>query len=178
MGIFGMGVFVIIAAILTKVYCLVPSLISYVYMNWYFREATVSMLVTNLPLVWSLLREIFPAIRSRSGGSKKTDNRYRSWPWTSSKGTGFRRYGRGSEVPHHFSMHNWTPTTPTAVGTPNKALSDTSYHQSDDRDAISDDASGRALKIRQEFTVTVDSEPPGYSDSNSRPHSNNSHYPA
>ncbi|PVH90026.1 hypothetical protein DM02DRAFT_665657, partial [Periconia macrospinosa] len=33
LGIFGLGIFVIIAGILTKVYCLVPSLISYVYMN-------------------------------------------------------------------------------------------------------------------------------------------------
>jgi hypothetical protein len=54
---------VIVAAILNKVYCLVPSLISYVYMNWYFREATVAILVTNLPLIWSLLRDVFPALK-------------------------------------------------------------------------------------------------------------------
>jgi len=28
--VFGMGIFVIVAAIITKIYCLVPSLISYV----------------------------------------------------------------------------------------------------------------------------------------------------
>lgn len=171
--IFGMGIFVIIAAILTKVYCLVPSLISYVYMNWYFREATVAMLVTNLPLVWSLLREVFPAIKSWSGGSKKTGDRYRSGPWTSNRGTGLRQYGRNSEVPsRHFSLQNWTPSTAVK---PKGVLSDaTTYQPSDDRDAISDDASGRALKIRQDFTVTVDSEPPGYEGS-SRPQSNSSH---
>ncbi|KAL1959666.1 hypothetical protein VTO42DRAFT_1701 [Malbranchea cinnamomea] len=70
--LFGLGIFVIVAAILTKVYCLVPKLISYVYMSWYFREATVAMLVTCLPLTWSLLRDIFPALRSWTGGSRPT----------------------------------------------------------------------------------------------------------
>lgn len=167
--VFGMGIFVIIAAILTKVYCLVPALISYVYMNWYFRESTVAMLVTNLPLVWSLLREIFPAIRSWTG-SKRTDQyQYPSGPWNSTKATG-RHYGRSAGVPSKdFSMQSYTQT---AVVSQSKALSDTSYRPSDDRDAISDDASGRALRIRQDFTITVDSEPPSYY---SRPQSNNSH---
>ena len=156
MLVFGMGIFVVIAAILTKVYCLVPSLISYVYMNWYFREVTVAMVVTNLPLIWSLLREMFPGIMSW-GGSKRTDRRYLSAPWTSNRATGLRRYGRGSEVPPGFSLQNWGPTTTI---NPTKALSDTSYQMSDDRDVISEDASSRALKIRQEITVTVDSEAP------------------
>ena len=56
--IYGMGIFVIVAAILTKVYCLVPSLISYVYMNWYFREASVAVYVTNLPLIWPLVKDL------------------------------------------------------------------------------------------------------------------------
>lgn len=60
--VFGMGIFVVIAAVLTKVYCLVPWLISYVYMNWYLREATVGILVTCLPMTWSLLRDFFPML--------------------------------------------------------------------------------------------------------------------
>ena len=70
--IFGMGAFVIVAAILTKIYCLVPNLITYVYLNWYFREASVSVYVTNLPAIWSLLRDIFPQLRSWGFGTKKT----------------------------------------------------------------------------------------------------------
>lgn len=168
--VFGMGIFVIIAAILTKVYCLVPALISYAYMNWYFRESTVAMLVTNLPLVWSLFREIFPAIRSWTG-SKRTDRyQYPSGPWSSTKATG-KQYGRSATVPSNdFSMHDFART---AVVNPGKALSEASYHPSDDRDVISDEGSARALRIRQEFTITVDSEPPSYS---SRPQSNYSHY--
>ncbi|KAK5064594.1 hypothetical protein LTR84_000427 [Exophiala bonariae] len=68
--IFGMGTFVIIAAVLRAIYCLVPSLISYVYMNWYFREASVAVYVTTLPGIWVFLREIFP-ILSKIGTSRK-----------------------------------------------------------------------------------------------------------
>lgn len=71
--IFGMGVFVIVAAILTKIYCLVPSLITYVYLNWYFREASVSIYVTNLPVLWSLMRDIFPQLKSWGFESKKSN---------------------------------------------------------------------------------------------------------
>ncbi|RJE24403.1 hypothetical protein PHISCL_03257 [Aspergillus sclerotialis] len=179
--IFGLGIFVIIAALLTKIYCLVPSLISYVYMNWYFREATVAMLVTNLPLVWSLIREIFPAIRSWTG-SKRSD-RYRSGPWTWNKGLGTsQRYGRSAGAQSRdFSMHNYGQS---AVVTPSKAVSDFTCRASEERDAVSDDASGRALRIRQDFTITIDSEPPDYTTSHepgqspgpgdSRPQSKNS----
>ncbi|KIM99639.1 hypothetical protein OIDMADRAFT_84975, partial [Oidiodendron maius Zn] len=63
LGVFGMGTFVIVAALLTKIYSLVPSLTSYSYLNWYFREASVSLYVTNLPALWALVRDIFPAVK-------------------------------------------------------------------------------------------------------------------
>jgi len=65
-----MGIFVIVAAVITKIYCLVPSLISYVYLNWYFREASVSVYVTNLPALWTLARDVFPALRTMGFGEK------------------------------------------------------------------------------------------------------------
>jgi hypothetical protein len=42
-------------------------------MNWYFREASVSVYVTNLPGIWPLLRDIFPKLKSwgsRANGSE------------------------------------------------------------------------------------------------------------
>ncbi|KAL1963656.1 hypothetical protein VTN77DRAFT_7977 [Rasamsonia byssochlamydoides] len=149
--LFGMGIFVIVAAILTKIYCLVPSLISYVYMNWYFREATVAILVTNLPLVWSLLRDVFPSLKSWTGGSKKTTDRYTAHgtAW-STKGTGTRQYGVGSQVRSAYDMKDLDPM-------PQKELGSTSASQSDGRvDMSSDDGSARALRIHQEITVTVE----------------------
>lgn len=158
--LFGMGVFVIVAAILNKIYCLVPSLISYVYMNWYFREATVAILVTNLPLVWSLLRDVFPALKSWTGGSKRGTDRYKSGPWTSKNS---RPYGPPSHPRSgDFNMQDFH----TASVTPTKnrpEVSDVSL-PSDERDMSSDDGSARALRIRQDITVTVqrDSRPPEY----------------
>ncbi|KAH8432300.1 uncharacterized protein LDX57_009939 [Aspergillus melleus] len=152
--IFGMGIFVIVAAILNKVYCLVPALISYVYMNWYFREVTVAVLVTNLPLIWSLLRDVFPALKSWTGGSKRGTDRYRSGPWTS-KTSGNRNYGPPSHLRSgDFNMQSFNRST---VDAQQKAVSDVSTDAADDRD-ISDDGSDRALRIRQDVTVTVERE--------------------
>ncbi|KAJ6191432.1 hypothetical protein N7519_001453 [Penicillium mononematosum] len=159
--LFGMGIFVIVAAVLNKVYCLVPSLISYVYMNWYFREATVAILVTNLPLIWSLLRDVFPALKSWTGGSKRGTDRYKSGPWTSKGGSNLPPYGQPSHTRSgDFGMQEFEGTTTI---TPQKATaSDASL--SEGRDASSDDGSARALRIRRDITVTVqrDSRPSDY----------------
>ncbi|KAL4940385.1 hypothetical protein BDV06DRAFT_196828 [Aspergillus oleicola] len=159
--IFGMGIFVIVAAILTKVYCLVPSLISYVYMNWYFRETTVAILVTNLPLIWSLLRDVFPALKSWTGGSKRGTNRYRSGPWNSTP-SGYKNYGPSSHLRSgdDFPMRDYDRS---AIVTPQKDTADVSLHQTDTRDP-SDDDSERALQIRQDVTIEVkrESRPPDY----------------
>ncbi|EED22180.1 conserved hypothetical protein [Talaromyces stipitatus ATCC 10500] len=159
--LFGMGVFEIVAAILTKIYCLVPSLISYIYMNWYFREATVSMLVTNLPLIWSLLRDIFPnLLNSWTGGSRKgADRYYPSMPFSSttrSKGT--RTYGMNSQVqstnPAHYDLEEFTSKTQK-----NNSTMSVTHADSDSADLNSDDGSDRALRIRQDITVTVEAGP-------------------
>ena len=77
LAIFGMGSFVIAAALLCKVYSLYPPLISYAYLNWYFREASVSVYVTNIPILYSLIRETFPAV-ARWGYTKKGSTTGRS----------------------------------------------------------------------------------------------------
>ncbi|TKX19732.1 hypothetical protein C1H76_7930 [Elsinoe australis] len=61
--VFGMGLFVIAAAIANKLYALDPNLLSFDYALWYNREAAVCVYVTNLPVIYSLLREVFPAIQ-------------------------------------------------------------------------------------------------------------------
>ncbi|KAL8814589.1 MAG: hypothetical protein Q9223_006197 [Gallowayella weberi] len=60
--VFGMGIFVIAAALLCKVYGLYPPLINYSYLNWFFREASVSIYVTNIPVIYSFMREMFPQL--------------------------------------------------------------------------------------------------------------------
>ncbi|GAB7349123.1 hypothetical protein MBLNU459_g8069t1 [Dothideomycetes sp. NU459] len=67
--VFGMGTFVILAAILTKVFNL-ADVYSTVYMLWYVRESSVAVYVTNLPLIWPLMREVFPFLRSFTPGQR------------------------------------------------------------------------------------------------------------
>ncbi|KAH8800601.1 UbiD family decarboxylase [Xylogone sp. PMI_703] len=73
LGIFGMGLFIIAAAILTKVYSLDPNLVSYAYLNWYFREASVSVYVTNGPAIWALTRDLFPSVKYWGYQTRTTD---------------------------------------------------------------------------------------------------------
>jgi hypothetical protein len=60
--IFSLGIFVIVAALLTKIFNL-TNIWSPEYMLWYIREATVAVYVSNLPFIWPLIREIFPCLR-------------------------------------------------------------------------------------------------------------------
>jgi hypothetical protein len=82
---FGMGAFVIVAAVLAKLYCIVPSLISNVYINWSFREASTALYVTNLPMTWSLLCEIFTSLRGQGTTNDSPNRSRRSWPSTNAK---------------------------------------------------------------------------------------------
>jgi hypothetical protein len=57
-AIFSLGVFVIIAAILNKVYSFSdPFSEQWVY--WYVRESSTALIVANLPFVWLFYRKIF-----------------------------------------------------------------------------------------------------------------------
>jgi hypothetical protein len=61
--IFSLGIFVILAAVLTKYFNL-SDVYSTTYMLWYVREASVAVYVSNLPMIWPLLREWFPFLRA------------------------------------------------------------------------------------------------------------------
>ncbi|PGH00654.1 hypothetical protein AJ80_09145 [Polytolypa hystricis UAMH7299] len=148
--LFGLGIFIIVAAILTKVYCLVPSLISYVYMSWYFREATVAMLVTNLPLTWSLLRDIFPALKSWTGGSKTT----RPIGYNKSQSRNSRR--KLSHPGLHSSSLHLLPFNRLASQEPKASKTSTVNTREDS--STNDNSSVKSLHIRQDVTITVQSE--------------------
>ncbi|KAB5585241.1 hypothetical protein GE09DRAFT_1048395 [Coniochaeta sp. 2T2.1] len=92
--IFGMGMFVIIAALLTKVFNL-SDVWDPRYMLWYVREASVAVYVSNLPMVWPLVREWAPWLRSWAPGS------------SGSRSRGRRETGRGGGV---GGAGGWTKT--------------------------------------------------------------------
>jgi hypothetical protein len=57
-GIFGLGIFVILAAVLNKYYSFSQPFGS-LWTFWYVRESSTALLVANLPFTWTLLRRIF-----------------------------------------------------------------------------------------------------------------------
>jgi hypothetical protein len=84
-GIFSLGVFVIIAAILNKVYSFSdPFSDEWVY--WYVRESSTALIVANLPFVWLFYRQIF---RIRSSTASR--NRYGSNAHTATRISSMRR---------------------------------------------------------------------------------------
>ncbi|KAI9758089.1 MAG: hypothetical protein M1815_004976 [Lichina confinis] len=85
LGIFGMGIFIIAAAILTKLFSLYPPLLTYAYLNWYCREASVCIYVTNLPAIWSLLLDLFPWLRRWTGTTKTPSSGDRGTPSRASR---------------------------------------------------------------------------------------------
>jgi hypothetical protein len=57
-GVFGLGIFVVLAAILNKYYNFSnPN--TTLYMLWYIREASTAVYVANLPMMWPLFRKCF-----------------------------------------------------------------------------------------------------------------------
>ncbi|EGD86087.2 hypothetical protein H112_07007 [Trichophyton rubrum D6] len=153
--IFGLGIFIIIAAVLTKVYCLVPSLISYVYLNWYFREATVAMLVTCLPMTWSLLRDIFPALKSWTGGSRQDG----TGKVTSGRRTGSRPPFQSTK--DHMQLNSFSRGQLSHGNTTESEIGYESSHglphghgtkYQDDAEPL------KSIHVRQDVTVTVQDE--------------------
>lgn len=63
-GIFSLGVFVILSAILNKVYSFSQPF-GAMWTFWYVRESSTALLVANLPFVWTVWRKI-------TGGGSKT----------------------------------------------------------------------------------------------------------
>lgn len=57
-GIFGLGIFVILAAVLNKYYSFSQPF-GGLWTFWYVRESSTALLVANLPFTWTLLRRIF-----------------------------------------------------------------------------------------------------------------------
>lgn len=88
--IFSLGVFVVIAALLTKVFNL-TDVYSPDYMLWYVREASVAVYVSNLPMIWPLLREWFPSLKYMSPGFGRS--RYTGAGGKRAKRTKTARYG-------------------------------------------------------------------------------------
>ncbi|RFU30236.1 hypothetical protein B7463_g6079, partial [Scytalidium lignicola] len=68
-GVFGLGIFVILAAILNRYYNFHNNY-SLIFLNWYVGEVATAVFVANIPLCWPLLRRVFAL--GTFGGSKRS----------------------------------------------------------------------------------------------------------
>ncbi|TKA77249.1 hypothetical protein B0A55_06149 [Friedmanniomyces simplex] len=69
-GIFSLGIFVILAAILNKVYSFSQPFGS-LWTYWYVRESSTALLVANLPFVWTFWRRVATGHGSIDGVSRR-----------------------------------------------------------------------------------------------------------
>lgn len=103
-AVFGLGFFVILCAILNKYYSFTQPFGS-MWTYWYTRESSTSMLVTNLPFIYTLLRRVFH-LDSLDGASRT-----------------------GSETPRRWLRAGRKASTPAALG-PEKERSDSNSSSS------------------------------------------------
>ncbi|OKL58271.1 hypothetical protein UA08_06854 [Talaromyces atroroseus] len=68
--IFGMGFFLIICAIVSKIFTF-KNIYDTSYQFWYLREASIGVYVSNLPYVWSFIRRTVRFLHPTTGGTKK-----------------------------------------------------------------------------------------------------------
>ena len=155
--VFGLGLFVIVAAIMRAIYCTVPALVSYIYMNWYFREASVAVYVTMLPAIWSLMRDLFPGLRSalsagRSGVDGTSQRKQQTHaPAGSWRGSSKLQSGLGS-------VDDFAKLRKPGQ---NAQITDIELNRHDNDDLSADDCSttsihAHAAEIRRDVTVTVE----------------------
>lgn len=126
--VFSLGVFVILAALMTKIFNL-TDVYNPDYMLWYVREASVAVYVSNLPMIWPLLREWFPCLRKLMPGVASRQARYSDNNNNNSRGSqwlgrGLRTTGRGGTLRLDVGTQGTTSpsrkstdSTPTTAGT-------------------------------------------------------------
>ncbi|KAH9209079.1 hypothetical protein DL95DRAFT_344790 [Leptodontidium sp. 2 PMI_412] len=68
-GVFSLGIFVILAAILNRYFNFTVAY-SPIFLNWYVGEVSTAVFVANIPLCWPLIRRIFAL--DTFGGSKRS----------------------------------------------------------------------------------------------------------
>lgn len=93
--VFSLGLFVIVAALLTKIFNL-TAIWDPTYMLWYVREASVAVYVSNLPMIWPLLREWFPVLKLLNPVAAMRSSTARSGRGGSGPGTNGTGSGNGS----------------------------------------------------------------------------------
>ena len=158
--VFLMGIFVIVAAILTKYFNL-SDVYSTEYMKWYSREASVALYVANIPLIWPLIRRVVPGL-ANAHSSKGSRGHYNN----ASSGNGGSHF-RTNDVEmtsgnHHSHLHSGHHNRRLSKGLATRTRGEDTVWETESQEAIFGPEEG---VIRQDLTVTVQSEKvPGWSE--------------
>jgi hypothetical protein len=153
LAIFSLGSFVIVAAVLTKYFNL-SDVYSTVYMLWYVREASTAVYVSNLPMIWPLLREWFPYLRKITPGHRSTsDNSKTGSGTTSSSMCGMRRQTTHGEKAS-LQMSTISKTSKSKVSHYNMGV-ETGIQRTDSAERINKPPFG-GRGILAETTVNID----------------------
>ncbi|OCT48564.1 hypothetical protein CLCR_04148 [Cladophialophora carrionii] len=162
--IFGMGGFVIVAAILRAIYCLVPSLISYVYMNWYFREASVAVYVTTLPGIWVFLKEVFPIIQrltsrtpTRPTNSQTADHQKQMASWRQPSRNNHSQFDSKNDLDFDLDTYpiskSMVTTADHELGNQPVTSSDNGQGDGDSANSVRYEAVVNGIRCDKSFTV-------------------------
>ncbi|KAG8527575.1 uncharacterized protein KY384_007728 [Bacidia gigantensis] len=78
-GVFSLGIFVILAAILNRYYNFTAGYGSLIYLNWYAGEAATAVMVANIPHCWPILSRVFRlgSFKATSQGGGASGDRYK-----------------------------------------------------------------------------------------------------
>lgn len=114
-GVFSIGIFAIIAAVLNKYYSFTnPYKQSWV--TWYCREASTAIIVANLPFTWTLLRRLFslgafdeqhpppPTYHSSRTAGGRRNTRVHHSSHGSGESHGKQSHNQGSKGSHAMSL--------------------------------------------------------------------------
>lgn len=75
-GVFSLGVFVILSAVLNRYYNFTAGYGSLVYLNWYAGETSTAVIVANIPHCWPLLSRVFRLGSFKSTRGPQSGNKF------------------------------------------------------------------------------------------------------
>ena len=133
-GVFSLGIFVILAAILNRYYNFTAGYGSLIYLNWYAGEAATAVMVSNIPHCWPILSRIFRlgSFKSTSQGLNSGSNQRYGLTSKSGISSSRRRYDEHgyirSESEERIANAGTGPGFVTSAAPSNHLTSDRKSH--------------------------------------------------
>lgn len=128
-GVFSLGIFVVLASILNRYYNFTEPYGSLVYLNWYAGESSTAIMVANVPHCWPIVARMFRLGNFKSYGPSGAGGAFGGTPV----------YGTGAEngsTPHNKRSRFSSAITSMGSRTNNGYIQNTHSEDGEDRDSI------------------------------------------